>query len=110
MGKLSNISENAILTCFLENFFGNLSKGRERKLCHKSNTSKFFLERSITGEIFGRMATRPQEAEQFIKSDGTLVQSVDSNAINIYFNKILSFLFACVLRHCLTRDVNLVAT
>lgn len=70
---------------------------------------KNFLERSVTGEIFGRVAVRPQAAGQFIKGGGTLVQSVDSNAINIYFNKIPSFLFACVLRHCLARDVNLVA-
>lgn len=36
-------------------------------------------------------------AGQFIKGYGTLLQSVDSIAINIYFNKIPSFLFASVL-------------
>lgn len=83
-------------------------KRRERKLCHKSNTSKIFLERYVTREIFGRVAVRPQAVGQFIKGDGTLVQSVDSNAINIYFNKIPSFLFASVvLRHTLARDCDL---
>lgn len=73
-----------------------LIKMCKRKLCHKSNTSNF-LGRSVTREIFWRVAVTPQPAGQFIKGDGTLVQSVDSIAINIYFNKIPSFLFVRVL-------------
>lgn len=41
-------------------------------------------------KLFGR----PQTEKQFIKGDGTLVQSVDGNAINIYFNTILSHLLS----------------
>lgn len=88
--NLSNISQKRSLNVFTREILWKLIKRRERKLCHKSNTSNF-LELSVRGEMFGRVAGRPQPAGQFIKGDCTLVQSVNSNAINIYFNKIPSF-------------------
>lgn len=77
-------------------FEGNLSKGVKGNYVI-NQTHRFFLARYVTREIFGRVAVRPQPAGQFINGDGTLVQSVDGNAINIYFNKIPSLLFATAL-------------
>lgn len=77
-------------------FQGNLSKGVKGNYVI-NQTHRIFLARYVTREIFGRVAVRPQPAGQFINGDGTLVQSVDGNAINIYFNKIPSLLFATAL-------------
>lgn len=81
---------------FTVKFQGNLSKGVKGNYVI-NQTHRIFLQRYVTREIFGRVAVRPQPAGQFIKGDGTLVQSVDGNAINIYFNKIPSILFATTL-------------